>query len=61
MADKVIIFFWWRRGPTRARTSSFMTFLDHTHKYASQSVRLLQTSDQLVAGLYLTTHNTHKK
>ena len=43
-------FFLWPCSPTRDMASSFTRFLDHTHKDASQSVELLWTSDQSVAG-----------
>ena len=44
-----IFFFLCRCNPTRAMASSFLRFFQITHNDASQSVRLLWTSDQLVA------------
>jgi hypothetical protein len=47
--------FLWLCSPARAMASSFTRFLRTTVG------RLLWTSDQLVADLYLTTHNTHNR
>ena len=47
----------WRCGQTRARSSSFLRFLDHTQRRIT-TVGLLWTSDQLVAETSLWQHTT---
>ena len=54
-----MLYYWWKSSPPLqwARSSSFTGFLDHTHD-APQSVRLLWTSDQLVAETSTWQHTT---
>ena len=48
MARLFVCLFLAHQLPSKAMTSSFTRFLDHTHSDASQSIGLLWTSDQLV-------------
>jgi len=54
----IYFFLLWRCDPTRVMASSFLKFLDHTHNDAPKSVRLLWTSDQLVAETSTWQHTT---
>ena len=54
-------FFLWRCGPTRARTSSFLRFLDHTQRRITVVRTPLDQRSARRRDLYLTTHNTHNR
>ena len=54
-------FFLWRCGPTRARASSFMRFLDHTKRRTTVGRTPLDEWSDRRRDLYLTTHNTHSR
>ena len=56
-----IYIFLWRCGPTRARASSFMRFLDHTQRRTTVDRTPLDEWSACRRGLYLTTHNTHNR
>jgi hypothetical protein len=51
----------WRCGPTRARASSFLRFLDHTQRRTTVRRTPLDESSALRRDLYLTPHNTHNR
>ena len=51
-------FFLWRCGPTRAMTSSFLRFLDHTQRRTTVGRTPLDEWSARRRDLYLTTHNT---
>jgi hypothetical protein len=50
-------FFLWRCGPTRAMASSFMSFLDHTHRRTTVGRTPVDEWSARSRDLYLTTHN----
>ena len=54
-------FFRWRCGPTRARASSFLRFLDHTQRRIIFRGTPLDEWSARRRDLYLTTHNTHNR
>ena len=51
----------WRFGPTRAMTSSFLRFLDHTQRRITVGRTPLDELSARHRDLYLTTHNTHNR
>ena len=51
----------WRCGPTRAMTSSFLRFLDHTQRRITVGRTPLDEWSACRRDLYLTTHNTHNR
>ena len=51
----------WRCGPTRAVTSSFLRFLDHTQRRTTVGRTPLDEWSARRRDLYLTTHNTHNR
>ena len=53
--------FLWRCGPTRAMTSSFLRFLDHTQRRTTVGRTPLDEWSARRRDLYLTTHNTHNR
>ena len=55
------ICFLWRWCPTRAMTSSFLRFLDHTQRSITVSSTPLDEWSARRWDLYLTTHNTHNR
>ena len=54
-------FILWRCGPTRARASSFLRFLDHTERRTTVGRTPLDEWSARRRDLYLTTHNTHNR
>jgi hypothetical protein len=56
-----LFLFLWRCGPTRARTSSFFRFLDHTQRRATIGRTPLDEWSACRRDLYLTTHNSYNK
>ena len=54
-------FFLWRFGPTRAMTSPFLRFLDHTQRRITVGRTPLDEWSARRRDLYLTTHNTHNR
>jgi len=58
--EYINFFFLWRCGPTRARASSFMRFLDHTRLTTVGRTPLDEWSARR-RDLYLTTHNTYNR
>jgi hypothetical protein len=58
---QLIIFFLWRCDPSRVMASSFLRFLDHTHRCIT--VGRTHLDEWLIhrRDLYLTTHNTHNR
>ena len=59
----IYIFFFplWRCGPTRAMTSSFLRFLDHTQWRITVGRTPMDERPARRRDLYLTTHNTHNR
>ena len=53
------IYFFWRYSPKRARASSFLRFLDHTHWHTTVGRTPLDEWSARRRDLYLTIHNTH--
>jgi len=51
----------WRCGPTRAMSSSFLGFLDHTQRRTAVGRTLLDEWSYRHRDRYPTTHNTHSK
>jgi len=51
----------WRCGPTRALTSSFLRFLDHTQRRITVGKTLLDGWSARRRDLYLTTHDIHNR
>ena len=51
----------WRCGPTRARASSFLRFLDHTQRRITVRRTPLDEWSARPRDLYLITHNTHNR
>ena len=51
----------WRCGPTLARASSFLRFLDHTQWRTTVGRTPLDEWSARRRDLYLTTHNTHNR
>ena len=51
----------WRCGPTRAMSSSFLRFLDHTQRRTTVGRTPLGEWSARRRDLYLTTHNTHNR
>jgi len=58
---KLLFFFLWRCGPTRATVSSFLRFLDHTQRRITVDKTPLDKWSARRRDLYLTTHNTHNR
>jgi len=56
-----LMIFLWRCGPTRAMTSSFLRFLDHTQWSITVGRTPLDEWSARRRDLYLTTHNTHNR
>ena len=56
-----LIFFLWRCGPTRAMTSLFTRFLDHTLRHTTVGRTPLNEWSVRRRDLFFTTHNTHNK
>jgi len=54
-------FFLWRCGPTRAMTSSYTRFLDHTQRRTTVGRTPLDEWSARRRDLYLTAHNTHNR
>ena len=54
-------FFLWRCGPKCAMASSFLRFLDHTHRRITVGRTPLDEWSVRRRDLYLTTHNTHNR
>ena len=57
-SDYIPFLYLWRCDPTRAMTSSFLRFLDHTKRHTTVGKAPLDEWSALSRGLYLTTHNT---
>ena len=57
----ILFFFLWRCGLTRAMTSSFLRFLDHTKRRTTVSRTPLEEWSARRRDLYLTTHNTQHR
>ena len=57
----LFICFLWRCGPTRAMSSSFLRFLDHTQRRITVGRTPLDASSARRRDLYLTTQNTHNR
>jgi len=55
------IFFLWRCGPSRAMTSSFLRFLDHTQRRTTVGRTSLGELSARRTHLYLTAHNTQQQ
>ena len=55
------VFFLWRCGPTRARASSFLRFLDHAQRRTTVGRTSLDEWSVRRRDLYLTTHNNHNR
>ena len=53
--------FLWHCGPTRAMTSSFLRFLDHTQRRITVGRTPLDEWSARHRDLYLTTHNIHNR
>ena len=51
----------WRNSPTRARTASFVRFLDHTQRHSTVGRTPLDEGSARRRDFYLTTHNTPKR
>ena len=51
----------WRCGPTRAKASSFLRFLDHTQRRTTVGRTPVDQWSARRRDLYLTTHNTYNK
>jgi hypothetical protein len=58
---QLYVFFFWRWGPTRARASSFIWFIDHTQRRTTVGRTLLDEWSARRQDLYLTTYNTHNR
>jgi hypothetical protein len=50
-----------RNSPTRARTASFVRFVDHTQRHSTVGRTPLDDGSARRRNLYLTTHNTPKR
>jgi len=53
--------FLWRCGPSRAMTSLFKRFLDHTQRCTTLGRAPLDEWSARLIDLYLATHNTHNR
>ena len=51
----------WCCGPTGAKTSSFLSFLDHAQRHITVGRTPLDEGSARRRDLYLTTHNTHNR
>ena len=56
-----VFFFLWRCGPTRAMTSSYTRFLDHTQRRTTVGRTPLDEWSARRRDLYLTAHNIHNR
>ena len=61
LGERNIYIFLWRCDPTRAMTSSFLRFLDHTQRRITVGRTPLDKWSTRDRDLYLTTHNTHNR
>ena len=61
VGQHVIFFFLWRCGPTPARASSFLRFLDHTKRCNTVGRTHLYEPSAGRRDLYLTTCNNHNR
>jgi len=57
----LLLLFLWRCGPTRAKASSFLTFLYHTQRRNTFGRTPLDKWSVRRRNLYMTTHNTNNR